>query len=175
MGGNIYGDLHDQAWISVWRSRDGNHKSIYDGDRSLQMIDLRDGDPMLESLLRFLDLHCRWRSYAEISIGEGYDGESKVSQISFVVSRNTHISLTSGVIEFQSHDITIESASSQVANVESPGFGPIPIRTKRFMDMYGRDQNLFFMDFARAMEKLGVYGVKTGRRGEIRHKCDAIN
>ncbi|KAK3227526.1 hypothetical protein Dsin_007388 [Dipteronia sinensis] len=49
------------------------------------------------------------------------------------------------------------------------------LRTQRFVDMYARDQNLFFRDFARAMEKLGVYGVKTGRRGEIRHKCDAIN
>ncbi|KAK4834455.1 hypothetical protein QYF36_023186 [Acer negundo] len=49
------------------------------------------------------------------------------------------------------------------------------LRTQRFVDMYARDQNLFFRDFARAMEKLGVYGVKTGRRGEIRHRCDAIN
>ncbi|KAK2647546.1 hypothetical protein Ddye_015035 [Dipteronia dyeriana] len=49
------------------------------------------------------------------------------------------------------------------------------LRTQRFVDMYARDQNIFFRDFARAMEKLGVYGVKTGRRGEIRHRCDAIN
>ncbi|KAK0585816.1 hypothetical protein LWI29_034385 [Acer saccharum] len=49
------------------------------------------------------------------------------------------------------------------------------LRTQRFVDMYARDQNLFFRDFARAMEKLGVYGVKTGRGGEIRHRCDAIN
>ncbi|KAL5742349.1 hypothetical protein ACOSP7_029081 [Xanthoceras sorbifolium] len=47
--------------------------------------------------------------------------------------------------------------------------------TKSYVEMYARDQNLFFRDFARAMEKLGVYGIKTGRRGEIRHRCDAIN
>ena len=49
------------------------------------------------------------------------------------------------------------------------------VRSRRFVEMYARDQNLFFKDFARAMEKLGVYGIKTGRRGEIRHRCDAIN
>ncbi|CAN0857494.1 Peroxidase 63 [Linum grandiflorum] len=48
-------------------------------------------------------------------------------------------------------------------------------RTRPFVEMYARDQNKFFHDFANAMQKLSVYGIKTGRRGEIRHRCDAIN
>lgn len=49
------------------------------------------------------------------------------------------------------------------------------VSTRTFVEMYAKDQDLFFKDFGRAMEKLGVYGVKTGSRGEIRHRCDAIN
>lgn len=48
-------------------------------------------------------------------------------------------------------------------------------RTRPYVEVYARDQNRFFKDFGRAMEKLSVYGIKTGRRGEIRHRCDAIN
>ncbi|KAL1188589.1 Peroxidase 31 [Cardamine amara subsp. amara] len=48
-------------------------------------------------------------------------------------------------------------------------------RTRSFVDLYARDQDLFFKDFAKAMQKLSLYGVKTGRRGEIRRRCDAIN
>ncbi|KAG8637970.1 peroxidase 63 [Manihot esculenta] len=48
-------------------------------------------------------------------------------------------------------------------------------RARPFVEMYAKDQNKFFQDFARAMQKLSVYGVKTGRRGEIRRRCDAIN
>ncbi|XP_065877236.1 peroxidase 31 [Euphorbia lathyris] len=48
-------------------------------------------------------------------------------------------------------------------------------RTRAFVDIYAKDQSKFFKDFARAMEKLSVSGIKTGRRGEIRHRCDAIN
>nr|CCJ34839.1 horseradish peroxidase isoenzyme HRP_3523 [Armoracia rusticana] len=48
-------------------------------------------------------------------------------------------------------------------------------RTRPFVDLYARDQDLFFKDFARAMQKLSLFGVKTGRRGEIRRRCDAIN
>lgn len=48
-------------------------------------------------------------------------------------------------------------------------------RTGPFVEMYAKDQNKFFQDFGKAMEKLSVYGIKTGRRGEIRHRCDAIN
>ncbi|KAB2075637.1 hypothetical protein ES319_A07G236400v1 [Gossypium barbadense] len=43
-------------------------------------------------------------------------------------------------------------------------------RTKPFVELYARDQNKFFQDFAKAMQKLSVYGIKTGRRGEIRHR-----
>ncbi|KAJ8775078.1 hypothetical protein K2173_020082 [Erythroxylum novogranatense] len=48
-------------------------------------------------------------------------------------------------------------------------------RTRPFVEMYANDQNKFFQDFAKAMEKLSVYGIKTGRRGEIRRRCDAVN
>lgn len=48
-------------------------------------------------------------------------------------------------------------------------------RTRPFVEMYARDQDRFFKDFARAMQKLSLYGVQTGRRGEIRRRCDAIN
>ncbi|KAM7277989.1 hypothetical protein ACFE04_005123 [Oxalis oulophora] len=48
-------------------------------------------------------------------------------------------------------------------------------RTGPFVRVYAKYQSKFFGDFAKAMEKLSVYGVQTGRRGEIRHRCDAIN
>ncbi|XP_050382730.1 peroxidase 63-like [Argentina anserina] len=48
-------------------------------------------------------------------------------------------------------------------------------RTRSFVELYAKDQSSFFYAFARAMEKLSVYGIQTGRKGEIRHRCDAIN
>ncbi|KAE8720104.1 Peroxidase 41 [Hibiscus syriacus] len=48
-------------------------------------------------------------------------------------------------------------------------------RTRPFLELYAKDQNKFFQDFAKAMQKLSVYGIKTGRRGEIRRRCDAVN
>lgn len=48
-------------------------------------------------------------------------------------------------------------------------------RTRPYAELYGRDQNAFFKAFAQAMQKLSEYGVKTGRRGEIRRRCDAFN
>ncbi|KAL2523377.1 Peroxidase 31 [Forsythia ovata] len=48
-------------------------------------------------------------------------------------------------------------------------------RTKGYVELYAKNQNAFFVAFARAMEKLSVYSVKTGRRGEIRRRCDAFN
>ncbi|KAL0741794.1 hypothetical protein Bca4012_083307 [Brassica carinata] len=48
-------------------------------------------------------------------------------------------------------------------------------RTRPFVELYARDQAQFFKDFAGAMQKLSVYGVLTGRRGEIRRRCDAVN
>lgn len=47
--------------------------------------------------------------------------------------------------------------------------------TRPFVEMYAKDENKFFRDFALAMQKLSVYGVKTGRAGEIRRRCDQIN
>ncbi|KAG6633074.1 peroxidase 65-like [Carya illinoinensis] len=48
-------------------------------------------------------------------------------------------------------------------------------RTKPFVDLYASNQAKFFQDFAHAMEKLSVYGIKTGHKGEVRHRCDAFN
>ncbi|ONI19418.1 hypothetical protein PRUPE_3G278900 [Prunus persica] len=48
-------------------------------------------------------------------------------------------------------------------------------RTRPFVELYAKDQNTFFQAFARAMEKLGLHGIQTGRRGEIRHRCDEFN
>ncbi|KAJ4867308.1 Peroxidase 31 [Raphanus sativus] len=48
-------------------------------------------------------------------------------------------------------------------------------RTRPFVDLYARDQDRFFKDFANAMQKLSLYGVQTGRRGEIRRRCDEVN
>lgn len=48
-------------------------------------------------------------------------------------------------------------------------------RTKPFVDLYAVNQTAFFKDFAHAMEKLSVYGVKTRRKGEVRRRCDLFN
>ncbi|GLT33314.1 hypothetical protein SLA2020_079140 [Shorea laevis] len=48
-------------------------------------------------------------------------------------------------------------------------------RTRPFVELYAKDQNKFFQDFAKAMQKLSLYGIKTGRKGEIRRRCDAVN
>ena len=48
-------------------------------------------------------------------------------------------------------------------------------RTKPVVETYARDQAAFFTDFGNAMEKMSVYGVKTGRKGEVRRRCDAFN
>ncbi|KAF8035076.1 hypothetical protein BT93_C1186 [Corymbia citriodora subsp. variegata] len=48
-------------------------------------------------------------------------------------------------------------------------------RTRPFAELYAKDQDAFFQAFAGAMEKLTLYGAKTGREGEIRSRCDAFN
>ncbi|KAE8125969.1 hypothetical protein FH972_020728 [Carpinus fangiana] len=48
-------------------------------------------------------------------------------------------------------------------------------RTKPIVDLYASNQTAFFEEFSQAMEKLSVYAVKTGRKGEVRRKCDAFN
>lgn len=48
-------------------------------------------------------------------------------------------------------------------------------RTAPIVREYARDQDVFFKDFAAAMEKLSLYGVKTGKMGEVRRRCDAVN
>lgn len=48
-------------------------------------------------------------------------------------------------------------------------------RTKPFVQLYASNQTKFFNDFSRAMEKLSLYGVKTGSDGEVRNRCDQFN
>ncbi|KAF8723586.1 hypothetical protein HU200_021543 [Digitaria exilis] len=48
-------------------------------------------------------------------------------------------------------------------------------RTRPVVQRYATNQTAFFADFARAIVKLGVQGVKTGRDGEVRRRCDMFN
>ncbi|CAM8939872.1 unnamed protein product [Rhodiola kirilowii] len=48
-------------------------------------------------------------------------------------------------------------------------------RTKPYVEMYAVDQQLFFADFAKAMQKMSIMQVKTGRKGEVRSRCDSFN
>ncbi|KAF5740163.1 Peroxidase 6 precursor family protein [Tripterygium wilfordii] len=48
-------------------------------------------------------------------------------------------------------------------------------RTKPIVDLYAANQSAFFHDFAHAMEKVSVLNVKTGKKGEVRHKCSEFN
>ncbi|KAL9273034.1 Peroxidase 65-like protein [Drosera capensis] len=48
-------------------------------------------------------------------------------------------------------------------------------RTKPIVELYAANETAFFKDFARAMEKVSVYKVKTGKEGEIRRRCDQFN
>ncbi|KAG4926342.1 hypothetical protein AAZX31_19G012400 [Glycine max] len=47
--------------------------------------------------------------------------------------------------------------------------------TRPFVETFAKDQNRFFQVFARAMHKLSLLNVQTGRKGEIRRRCDQIN
>ncbi|CAF2069425.1 hypothetical protein HID58_040962 [Brassica napus] len=47
--------------------------------------------------------------------------------------------------------------------------------TRPFVELYANDQTVFFEDFARAMEKLGMVGVKGDKDGEVRRRCDNLN
>ncbi|KAK9276130.1 hypothetical protein L1049_005661 [Liquidambar formosana] len=48
-------------------------------------------------------------------------------------------------------------------------------RTRPYVDLYAANQTEFFRAFAHAMEKVSAYKIKTGRQGEVRHRCDAFN
>lgn len=48
-------------------------------------------------------------------------------------------------------------------------------RTRPIVELYAKDEQAFFHDFAKAMEKLSVHGVKTGKKGEVRSRCDQFN
>ncbi|MED6110927.1 Peroxidase 63 [Stylosanthes scabra] len=48
-------------------------------------------------------------------------------------------------------------------------------RTRPFVEKFAADESKFFQAFASAMQKLSLVGIQTGRRGEIRHRCDQIN
>ncbi|XVE92502.1 hypothetical protein REPUB_Repub01dG0103000 [Reevesia pubescens] len=48
-------------------------------------------------------------------------------------------------------------------------------RTRPFVDLFAANQTAFFDSFARSMEKLSVYKIKTDKDGEVRRKCDQFN
>ncbi|CAN1852697.1 Peroxidase 6 [Linum perenne] len=48
-------------------------------------------------------------------------------------------------------------------------------RTKPFVELYAKNESAFFKAFAQAMEKVSNYKIKTGKDGEIRHRCDQFN
>ncbi|XP_042448867.1 peroxidase 31-like [Zingiber officinale] len=48
-------------------------------------------------------------------------------------------------------------------------------RTRPLVELYAANQTAFFNDFTKAMEKLSLVGVKTGRKGEVRRRCDEFN
>ncbi|KAL3501291.1 hypothetical protein ACH5RR_035740 [Cinchona calisaya] len=47
-------------------------------------------------------------------------------------------------------------------------------RTKPFVDLYAANEKAFFADFAHVMEKVSVYSVKTGKKGDMRHRSDVL-
>lgn len=49
------------------------------------------------------------------------------------------------------------------------------LRTRPIVEEYARNQKVFFNDFAKAMEKLSLFGVKSGEEGEVRNKCEQFN
>ncbi|PWA47267.1 peroxidase superfamily protein [Artemisia annua] len=49
------------------------------------------------------------------------------------------------------------------------------VRTRKYVELYARDQKAFFDAFGRAIEKLSLVGVKSGRNGQIRRRCDSFN
>lgn len=48
-------------------------------------------------------------------------------------------------------------------------------RTRPIVELYANDQQAFFTDFANAMERLSLLGVRTGKKGEVRSRCDQFN
>ncbi|XP_074586212.1 peroxidase 31-like [Curcuma longa] len=48
-------------------------------------------------------------------------------------------------------------------------------RTRPLVERYAANQTAFFEDFTHAMEKLSIVGVKIGRKGEVRRRCDEFN
>ncbi|KAG2566757.1 peroxidase 31-like [Panicum virgatum] len=47
--------------------------------------------------------------------------------------------------------------------------------TRVFAERYAGNRTAFFEDFASAMQRLGAVGVKTGRQGVVRRRCDALD
>ncbi|KAK9935562.1 hypothetical protein M0R45_022661 [Rubus argutus] len=48
-------------------------------------------------------------------------------------------------------------------------------RTRPLIDLYAANQTIWFQDFVHAIQKVSVHNVKTGRKGEVRRRCDAFN
>ncbi|XP_050378939.1 peroxidase 65-like [Argentina anserina] len=48
-------------------------------------------------------------------------------------------------------------------------------RTRPLVELYSTNQAAFFKAFAHAMEKISIHEIKTGRKGEVRRRCDVFN
>lgn len=48
-------------------------------------------------------------------------------------------------------------------------------RTWNFVNAYAMNEALFFLDFQRAMVKMGLLDIKQGSNGEVRDNCRKIN
>jgi peroxidase len=47
--------------------------------------------------------------------------------------------------------------------------------TRVFVQRYADNRTFFFEDFAATMQRLGAIGVKAGRQGVVRRRCDALD
>ncbi|KZV26487.1 peroxidase 6-like [Dorcoceras hygrometricum] len=68
--------------------------------------------------------------------------------------------------------VNLQNGLGLLATDQAMAFDP---RTKPVVDLYAANQQAFFDAFAHAMEKVSVLNVKTGKRGEVRRRCDVPN
>ncbi|CAI9755126.1 unnamed protein product [Fraxinus pennsylvanica] len=72
------------------------------------------------------------------------------------------------IAKFASKNFTIQEMVRSLGILAADSALIADPRTKPFVEKYAEDSNVFFDDFGKAMEKLSVYGVKTGHKGEVK-------
>ncbi|KAL8534054.1 hypothetical protein ACS0TY_010174 [Phlomoides rotata] len=68
--------------------------------------------------------------------------------------------------------LNLQRGLGLLATDQAMAFDP---RTKPFVDAYAANQSEFFEAFSRAMERVSLLNVKTGKKGEVRKRCDTPN